>query len=142
MKYQVMFGTIPIQCARPSHALALAKEIASNGPALFCATSTHAGDDGSSLFNAIADLRKAGRRFLNVLIQYPEGLPMAKFSAELGFKNPADVEGSISAMKGFLKRRGTAFSDVVEESSQDGRSFRIRPRVLNLVKKALEVRLT
>jgi hypothetical protein len=60
-------------------------------------------------------------------------------AVELGFKKPTDVEGAVSAMKGFLKRRSIAFSDVFEETTEDERIFRIRPGVFNLVKKALEV---
>ncbi|MGA8025876.1 MAG: hypothetical protein WB992_01940 [Bryobacteraceae bacterium] len=139
MKYQVMFGTVPIQCATPSQALALAKEIASSGRARSNVAPQHDGDEGSPLFSAIASLGAGGRRFLNILLQHPEGLSAAKFSVELGFEKPGALEGSISAMKGFLKRRGASFEEAVEESTQDGRFFRIRPRVLNLVRKALEV---
>jgi hypothetical protein len=138
MKYQVMFDAVPIHCETASQAVALAKEISltrrvrSNG-------APHSDEDGAPLFNGIASLGSGGRRLANALVQHPDGLSADKLSAELGFKKPTDIEGAVSAMKGFLKRRNLVFSDVIEESTQGERTFRIRSAVFNLVKKALEV---
>ena len=137
MKYQVMFDAVPIQCETASQAVALAREITLNRRAR--SNGAPATEDGAHLFDAIASLGTGGRRFTNAVLQHPDGLSVEKLAVELGFKKPTDVEGAISAMKGFLKRRSIAFSDVFEETTEGERIFRIRPKVFNLVKKALEV---
>lgn len=138
MKYQVMFGTVPICCETASQALALAKEIAVSNGRTRAHGATHDNADDARLVSAISSLGPGGRRFVTALTQHPDGLSIEQFASALGFKKPNDMEGALSAIKGSLKRRGVLFSEVFEETSQGGRRFKIRGRVLNLVKKALE----
>ena len=85
-------------------------------------------------------LGKGGRRFTKPLVQNSDWLSVEKFASDLGFKKTTDIEGAISSMKSFLKHRDVEFSEVFEEKTgQDGRFFRVRPAIFNLVKKALEV---
>jgi hypothetical protein len=140
MKLTVMYGAIPIHCETISQAVAVAKEIEVTQGARPSSARIHSDEDGALLFNALMGLGKGGRRFAKPLVQNSDWLSAEKFASDLGFKRTTDIEGAISSMKSFLKRRGVEFADVFEEKhGEEGRFFRVRPAIFKVVKKALEV---